>query len=239
MSSISEKRTYYSKVSIKNRSSSQLTLHQIHFFWDPHQTIRIMIREYVTKACGCGNILLRGEVQKKLDTTGLNESAQEKIKENGSQLHRIYSSSFLVKDDHDLHCQLISDTECCICCLKCKTSIHLFLCADNAFAQFSTDSYSVGLSGLSEDKNLSFFDVLPCQFHSLITLVNENSIFSEEYSCGLLLQNSTLSNNEVNEDSGYDVDCEDDFELMFSNECDPIVGSYTESMMSSHNVLTV
>ena len=197
-----------------------------------------MIPECVTKTCKCCNIQLRGCVQKRLDKTGLSDLVQKKIRKNKSRLWQISQSSISLKSEEDMFCQNVSDTECRIGCLRCKTLVRLYLDQSNGFAQFSRRRASFKRSISPKDKDLMFFDALPLQFRSFFTLFKENNFYLEQYHNVISSQDSSFSELFF-EDGGSDNECEDDFNLMFSNECDPIVGSYTESLMTSQYVLTV
>ncbi|EAY10709.1 hypothetical protein TVAG_364330 [Trichomonas vaginalis G3] len=186
----------------------------------------------IVRKCNCGNIEVSGNHFTRIWKTGLSETLQQVIGHNPDPLIQIRSSGVLIYNPNSTSMQRVSDTQCIIQCSKCKDSVLVILGRGNAFAQFKRKG-TAHVDGFSS--------AIPVQIgtapNSIPRLLRNLISFNE-------IHEDTLAQNNDEDDEDaispvphstnllQDDDNDDDFDIMFSNTKEAVVGSYTESSMA-------
>lgn len=182
------------------------------------------------RLCQCQNICVSGSHFQRLYKTGLSETIQQVIAHNSEPLIQIRSNGVTVDRPTDCTITKNNENSCTIQCEGCGYQCNVYIGKGNAFAQLKKNpNFKRSESSLTSSPKMPNMSVVPRTMRSLIAL-NESI---EDYDHRLT---EDLDDNMVFAPPSPlpmgEQDSDDDFDLMFSNTSEPIVGSYTESPMA-------
>lgn len=183
----------------------------------------------ICRRCKCGNVVVSGNHFSRIYKTGLSETIQNVVAHNTEPLIQIRSMGIAIDQPDQMAFQKQSDVQCSIYCLKCQDSLIMYLGRGLAFAQFKR------FGPKSKPQFSSAFPVQRSPSASSIPRPFRGLIMYNESHEDTYAQNddddegdaiSPLPQPELMQEE------DDDFDIMFSNTRDPVVGSYTESSMA-------
>ena len=181
--------------------------------------------------CLCLNINVSGNHFTMLYKTGLSETLQQVVGHNPEPLIQIRSNGVTVDQPNQISVSKSGENVCTLHCLNCGYQCNVYISKGNAFAQLKKkspkdeDDESNGLNALQPTPNANS---IPKQMRSLIAFNDSLEDYDHKFAGNLSDDDLLMApSTPLGED-----DDNDDFDIMFSNTTDPIVGSYTESPMT-------
>ena len=178
-------------------------------------------------SCQCGNICVHGISFPRVYKTGLSEIRQQLIQKNQNPLLHIRNNSVAIESQNEISIQKCGEVQCTIHCTKCGMECVMYFAKGNAFSQFIDKGNSMFLSSTPQRSMIS---QIPRLFQGLITFQNTNS-YSGDFISESLGDDDDNQSVPILHDTSLDY-TEDDFKSMFSCTNDPIVGSYTETLLT-------
>ncbi|OHT07217.1 hypothetical protein TRFO_01379 [Tritrichomonas foetus] len=155
----------------------------------------------------------------------------------GYPILHIHTNSVNISNQSQIHVQMTGPREAEISCLECSSILYVYASRKGAYCQFKTEKTAKRHGSYPSDTMLGNIkmECIPKSMRQLFTfevdyLDKESSIFNS-------LQNPNHDAHSFNDNSpDFDVpfralnlsDCEenDDYDLMFSSQSEPTVGSY-------------
>lgn len=128
-------------------------------------------------------------------------------------------------NSEDVIVNKVSDTHVTFTCAHCGETLSLYLTRGNVYAIFDSAS---GVPAVGKRTKGDLLHLIPRQLRTIVSVHHdidpEDSVFKAA-STGAINYDGFVQLSSSDRES----EDEDDFNLMFSNNIEPIVGSYTES----------
>ena len=169
------------------------------------------------KQCACGNITVAGAPATHIKTTGSHARHSFDLQSPVLQIHK---SSISVANFSQLSIETVSNRQVDVTCLECGYQLTVYASRNGAFCQFREPTFSVTCGSLPPD---SFFakaspSVVP---RSLRMLFKHRDADLFDFGSDDKSRDGSLAPGSQENDSA-------DYDLLFSNASEPLVGSYTE-----------
>lgn len=192
-----------------------------------------MIQDFPTHThCKCENIHVSGTHFQRLYRTGLSETIQQVIAHNSEPLIQIRSNGVTVERPTECTITKNSESYVTLQCERCGYQCNVYIGKGNAFAQLKVvPGYEPPESLQTSSPKMPNMSVVPRAMRSLIALNEPVEAYDNRIAENMDDDDVTFSPSAALTVGGGQ-DSDDDFNLMFSNTSDPIVGSYTESPMT-------